>query len=84
MQLAQAPNYPEAYGDRRLIRFLRQHKSEEGRQGRRVASGGEAEKIDLIRDAMLAGKDGAGDVSRPVRSSRPGVRSYLVLNNYLM
>ena len=59
VQLARAPNYPEAYGDRRLIRFLRQHKSEKKgvKAVKEYLRWREAEKIDLIRDQIMAGKD---------------------------
>ena len=59
MQLARAPNYPEAYGDRRLIRFLRQHKSEKKgvKAVKEYLRWRETEKIDLIRDQIMGGKD---------------------------
>ena len=49
----------EAYGDRRLIRFLRQHKSEKKgvKAVKEYLRWREAEKIDLIRDQIMAGKD---------------------------
>ena len=84
VQLARAPNYPEAYGDRRLIRFLRQHKSEKKgvKAVKEYLRWREAEKIDLIRDRLWPARIDRRR-GRPVRSSRRGVRSYLVLNNYL-
>lgn len=57
-QLSRAPNYPEAYGDRRLLRFLRQHKSEKKgvKAVKEYLRWRETEKIDVIRDAILNGR----------------------------
>ena len=65
VQLARAPNYPEAYGDRRLIRFLRQHKSEKKgvKAVKEYLRWREAEKIDLDSRSDHGRQGSAGDVA---------------------